>query len=115
MLLRQCQVVRYDCIIKYRSEPQPAPLPRIDSSNWCKRPEIAPCSEFHRGSVFICQENIHALLSRVSGAYLSDYLSALLCYVHLSEVARMVAIGFRKCLFIYNFYLLSVDVMCIQV
>lgn len=51
--------------------PQPAPLPRIDSSNWCRRPEIGPRSEFHRRSVFICQENIHALLSRVSSARLS--------------------------------------------
>lgn len=51
--------------------PQPAPLPGIDSSNWCRRPEIGPRSEFHRRSVFICQENIHALLSRVSSARLS--------------------------------------------
>lgn len=44
-LQTQCQEVRYDCIVRYRSEPQPAPLPAIDSSNQCRRPEIAPCSE----------------------------------------------------------------------
>lgn len=42
----------------------PAPLPGIDSSNWCGRPEIAP-GEFLQCCVFICQKNISALLSHV--------------------------------------------------
>lgn len=41
-----------------------APLPDIDSSNWCGRPEIAPAVNFPT-AVFICQENISAPLGRV--------------------------------------------------
>lgn len=48
---------------------------------------------FTGAGFFICQENIHAALSRVSSACLSDYLSALFA---LSEVSEMVVIGFRK-------------------
>lgn len=66
ILFRDCQEVRYDCIIRYRSQPQPAPLLCIDSSCWCRRPEIGPCSAFHLCTVFICPENIHALFSHVS-------------------------------------------------
>lgn len=54
-----------------------------------------------RRSVFICQENIHALLSRVSSASVSDYLSACLCYVHSSVASEMVVFGFHK-IFIYT-------------
>lgn len=52
---------------------------------------------YFTGAVFfICQENIHALLSRVSSAWLSDYLSALLCFVCHSEASEMVVICFRN-------------------
>lgn len=48
---------------------------------------------YFTGAVFfICQENIHALLSRVSSARLSDNLSALLCYICLCETSEMVVI-----------------------
>lgn len=78
---RQCQEVRYDCIIRYRSG-----APACSAAwYWFLRPEQeawnCPCSEFHQQSVFICQENIHALLS------LSARLSVclLLCHVCISQ------------------------------
>lgn len=47
-------------------------------------------------AVFICQENIHTMLSRVSSACLSDFLPALLCFARLSEATEMAVIGFHK-------------------
>lgn len=50
---------------------RPTPLPGIDSSNWCGRPEIAPAVNFS-SAVFICQENSSAPLGRVGPASLSQ-------------------------------------------
>lgn len=92
VLLRQCQEVRYDCIIRYRPQPQPGSI----AWYWFLKPVQqawnCPHSEFRRRSAFICQENIHALLSRVSCG--SVWSSACLCYVDAW------LLGFQKMLFI---------------
>lgn len=66
VLPRQCQEVRYDCIIRYRPQPQPSSI----AWYWFLKPVQqawnCPHSEFRRRSAFICQENICALLSHVS-------------------------------------------------
>lgn len=54
-----------DMIVSSGIDPgRAAPLPAIDSSNRCGRPEIAPAVNFPT-AVFICQENIRAPLGRV--------------------------------------------------
>lgn len=115
VLPRRCQEVRYDCIIRYRSQPQPAPLAWYWFLKLVQEAWNCPCSEFHRRSVFICQENIHALLSRVSSASLSDHLSACLCYVHTSE-AWLFSVSIKylfTCSLLWCFFICSVQMQCI--
>lgn len=76
--------------------PQPAPIRLVLISQTGARGLKLVLAVIFTVAVFICQENIHALLSRVHRASLSDYLSAPFSYVCLSQVSGLVVMGFRK-------------------